>query len=279
MTLRIVRATLVALVPAVALACTDGARPPDGVSGPTLSLSGATAVTGPITRSITELRAGSEIPLATTDTAVWAPFDDGGWAFAGEGAGSPGPLGALYSTAERTRELPVQGEFTDDEGVRHELLVTGGGSGPWTKVTYTRAGAPVLRFDASWTPVQGGWILTQAAATYQLRTGSAVRVAVASGGLTVASRKRGGDALLAAAGWLGGVVSPRPLHAQFYFLACDDQWLAWLGAFLIADYYWTKFIETKSINDLKKALAATAVAGAALKNLVNCMLSQPEEPA
>ena len=260
--------------------CADGRPPADRSVGPTLSLNGASGVSAEVSRTVS-LRdaAGEETVVSAVDTAVWAPFNEDGAALASApDAGMPGPLGWRASGP-----FPMPGgnryaSFRDSAGVLHELRVTAEAPGPWTRVEYRRAGLPVLDQQTTWTAVDGGWVVARESATYHLAGSVDLRIDLQGRRMRVAQARRDLAPLASAGAWLGGLLAPRPLAAQFYFGACSGDWLKWMGTALLAELAWGKFAKSRLPTDFKKAVAATSAAGVALNGLLDCMLEQPEEP-
>jgi len=260
--------------------CGEGRPVADPAVGPTLSLAGASGVSAEITREVSvRAAAGAETLVSAVDTAVWAPFNADGAALASsDGAGTPGPLGLRASAPAADLSGGHYRSFRDSAGVLHELRVHADAPGPWTRIEYRRGGMPVLEQTATWTAVADGWIMADASVTYRLTDGRDLRVALRGRQLTVAGTEPHPGPLVSAGAWFVDLLAPRPLAAQFFFAECTGDWLKWIGAALLTELAWGKFIQSKSPSDFKKAVAATTAAGVALNGLVDCMIEQPEEP-
>lgn len=265
------------LAAAVALSGCANTDAPPGPVGPTLSLFGARGVSADLYRTVTEVRGPVETVVAAVDTAVWAPFDDKGAALpASSEAGLPGPIGWLASADAAAWSRYAS--FVDSAGVLHEMRVEAIGRGLLTRMEYRRQGKLAVAYEGQWVNVTGGWVLDTEAVTYHLPAGPAIRVNVTARRMNVTQAVPTADALARAGAAFADLLRPQPLAAQFYFSACNNEWLTWGGAALLAEFFWVKFASSKNYGDFKRAMASTMAAGVALSNLVDCMRSQPEQP-
>jgi hypothetical protein len=246
---------------------------------PSLSLAGASGVVGDFRHTVTELAGSGERVVYQLDTTLSAPFDETGAAFPpGPLVGLPGPLGWTAPATFETGVWGHSGSFVDSAGVLHEVTVRSDG-GPVTSAEYYRGGRRVLQYRATWTPVTDGWLVDAESATFMLQGGAAVRVDLAAQRMALARASSGARLRLAGAA-VAGLLLPTPLAAQngLFFSECDGEWLGYIGAVLLTEVAWGRFVATKSPLDLRKAMAATATAGVALGKLVDCMVSQPDQP-
>jgi len=271
------RSVVLALVAVAAgWGCADRAAEP---SMPSLSLAGASGVVGDFSQKVTEVVGSGERVVYQLDTTLSAPFDETGAAVApAPTLGIPGPLGWTSPAAFETGVWGRYGSFVDSAGVLHELIVRSDG-GPVTSAEYRRGGRRALVYRAAWTPVTGGWLVDAESATFTLQGGAAVRVDLTAHRMDLARASSGARLRLAGAA-MAGLLFPTPLAAQngWFFSECDGEWLGYIGAVLLTEVAWGKFVATKSLLDLRKAMAATATAGVALGKLVDCMVSQPDQP-
>jgi len=271
--------SIVVVAAVVALSGCANTDAPPGPAGPTLSLTGARGVSADLRRTVTEVNGTAETIVSAVDTAVWAPFDDKGAALpSSPDAGLPGPVGWLSSASSSTADWSRYASFVDSAGTLHELRVSGKGRGLLRRMEYWRQGRLAVDYQGQWADVTGGWVLDNEAVTYHPARGPAIRINVTARQMRVAQAVPGADALVRAGAAFAGLLRPQPLAAQFYFGACNNEWLTWGGAALIAEYFWIKFAETKSYANFNRAMAATMAAGVALGSLVDCMTSQPEQP-
>jgi len=192
----------------------------------------------------------------------------------------PDSIGAPTSVAVKSHDqVPCGGywSYTDAEDVVHGFRCVTDGDGPWTSVQYEEDGVRVIDLDASWSEVNGGWILDASSMTVHVGAGAQVIMALSTGDVSFASRSLrvpSFDQLAQGAKWL---LLPRPLAAQHY-IECGTQWGQWIAAVGAVVYWADRALVTRSFWDIMKAVAAFGAAELALNRLVDCIAEQPQNP-
>jgi hypothetical protein len=199
------------------------------------------------------------------DTTVFAPFE-GAWAWADSQVGVPSALGVLpagYGGGSGADTL------VDESNNVHVLSFTAPGGMPPSHIQHFINGA--LRSDQTilWIGTDGGWVMGESYLEVHAETGGTVSLWTSHNGEIAGAGLPALDALKDVALTPINFLRPAPLAAQHYW-DCRSEWATYLLASLALDATIDALIVAPSSATVKFFLAAAAVWGKTLDDLLEC---------